>query len=114
MSNLHFFLLLLVMAGTTYAIRALPLLLIRHEITHPYIRAFLYYVPFVTLTVMTFPAALEIAIPMGQPLTLLGLLPGIVGIVTAAVVALLLKSLMLAALLSSLAVWGTLFSLSLF
>lgn len=114
MSNLHFALLLLVMAGTTYAIRALPLLLIRREITNPYIRAFLYYVPYVTLTVMTLPIALEIAIPIGEPLTFFGLLPGIIGIATAAGVALLLKNLMLAALLSSLAVWGTLFLQSLF
>lgn len=50
---------LLVMAATTYLIRVLPLTLIRGEITNPVIRSFLYYVPYVTLAVMTFPAILE-------------------------------------------------------
>ena len=37
----------------------LPLVLIRKEITSPFIRSFLYYVPYVTLAVMTFPAILS-------------------------------------------------------
>lgn len=102
MSNLQFALLLLVMAGTTYLIRALPILLIRREITNAYIRAFLYYVPYVTLTVMTFPAALEIA---AKGTTWLDFLPGMAGVLTAAVTAFVTRSLMLAALFSSLAVW---------
>ena len=47
-----------VMAGVTYLIRALPLVLIRGQITNSFIRSFLYYVPFVTLSVMIFPAVL--------------------------------------------------------
>lgn len=47
---------LLVAALTIYAIRALPLTLIRKEITNTFIRSFLYYVPYVTLAVMAFPA----------------------------------------------------------
>ncbi|MDO4287221.1 MAG: AzlD domain-containing protein [Eubacteriales bacterium] len=50
---------LLVMAGVTYLIRVLPLTLIRKEIKNQTIRSFLYYVPYVTLAVMTFPAILE-------------------------------------------------------
>lgn len=49
----------MVMAIVTYLIRLLPLTLIRKEITNTFIRSFLYYVPFVTLTVMTFPAILS-------------------------------------------------------
>ena len=45
----------LIMAGVTYLVRALPLTLIRRRITNTFIRSFLYYVPFVTLAVMTFP-----------------------------------------------------------
>jgi len=45
-----------VMGLTTYAIRALPLTLIRGKIKNRFIRSFLYYVPYVTLAVMTFPA----------------------------------------------------------
>ena len=50
---------ILVMAGVSYLIRAVPLVLIRREITNRTIRSFLYYVPYVTLSVMTFPAILE-------------------------------------------------------
>ena len=49
---------LFVMAATTYLIRVLPLTLIRKEIKNKTIRSFLYYVPYVTLAVMTFPAIL--------------------------------------------------------
>lgn len=50
---------LAVMAGTIYAIRVLPLTLIRRRIQNQFIRSFLYYVPYVTLAVMTFPAILD-------------------------------------------------------
>ena len=50
---------ILVMAVVTYLIRVLPLTLIRKEIKSPFIRSFLYYVPYVTLAVMTFPAILD-------------------------------------------------------
>ncbi|MBQ9098331.1 MAG: AzlD domain-containing protein [Clostridia bacterium] len=52
------FLAIAVMAVVTYLIRVLPLVLIRREIKSPFIRSFLYYVPYVTLSVMTFPAIL--------------------------------------------------------
>lgn len=48
-----------VMAATTYMIRVLPLTLIRKPITNRFIRSFLYYVPYVTLAVMTFPAIMD-------------------------------------------------------
>ena len=48
-----------VMAIVTYLIRVLPLTLVRREIKNIYIRSFLYYVPYVTLSVMTFPAIME-------------------------------------------------------
>jgi branched-subunit amino acid transport protein len=47
------------MSVVTYLIRLLPLTLIRKEIKNNYIKSFLYYVPFVTLAVMTFPAILD-------------------------------------------------------
>ena len=55
----NFYIYLLVAAGTLYLIRMLPLSLIRRDITNKYIRSFLYYVPFVTLAVMTFPSILH-------------------------------------------------------
>ena len=47
------------MAGITFLIRVLPLTLIRGEIKNRTLRSFLYYVPYVTLAVMTFPAILH-------------------------------------------------------
>jgi len=44
-----------VMFAVTYLIRVLPLTLIRRPITNRFIRSFLFYVPYVTLAVMTFP-----------------------------------------------------------
>ena len=48
-----------VMAGVTYLIRVLPLTLIRKEIKNQTIRSFLFYVPYVTIAVMTFPAIIQ-------------------------------------------------------
>ena len=45
-----------VMAAVSYAIRVLPLTLIRKPIQNRFIQSFLFYVPYVTLAVMTFPA----------------------------------------------------------
>lgn len=48
-----------IMAAVTYLIRVLPLTLIRKKIKNRILRSFLYYVPYVTLAVMTFPAILH-------------------------------------------------------
>ncbi len=47
---------ILIMSAVTLAIKILPLTLIRGEIKNVTLRSFLYYVPYVTLAVMTFPA----------------------------------------------------------
>ncbi len=47
---------ILIMAAVSYAIRVLPMTLIQRPITNKFIQSFLYYVPYVTLAVMTFPA----------------------------------------------------------
>ena len=52
----NFFIYLLIMAGVTYLVRALPLLLVRRRIENRFIRSFLYYVPYAVLSVMTVPA----------------------------------------------------------
>jgi branched-subunit amino acid transport protein len=48
-----------VMAAVSFLIRVLPLTLIRGQIKNQFLRSFLYYVPYVTLAVMTFPAIVE-------------------------------------------------------
>ena len=55
----YIWLAILALAGVTYCIRVLPLTLIRRKIENRFLRSFLYYVPYVTLTVMTFPAILS-------------------------------------------------------
>ena len=45
--------------AVTTLIRVLPLTLIRKEIKNVTLRSFLYYIPYVTLAVMTFPAILS-------------------------------------------------------
>lgn len=67
--------------GVSYLIRVLPLTLIRKPIKNRFIRSFLYYVPYVTLAVMTFPAIVQatqspiagiIALVVGIILSLIG------------------------------------------
>ena len=50
---------ILIMFAVSYLIRVLPLTLIRRQIKNRTIRSFLYYVPYVTLSVMTFPAIMN-------------------------------------------------------
>ena len=69
---------ILVMAAVTFAVRAVPLTILRKPITNSFVRSFLYYVPYVTLAVMTFPAIInETATPLSGAAAL------IVGIVLA-------------------------------
>ena len=58
MTNIY--LALTVMALTVYVIRVSPLLFLRKPIRNRWFRSFLYYVPYVTLSVMTFPAILTV------------------------------------------------------
>ena len=55
----NIYLYIIIMATVTYAIRVIPLAFIRREIKNTFIRSFLYYVPYVTLAVMTFPAIIK-------------------------------------------------------
>ena len=48
-----------VMAAVSYTIRVLPLTLIRKPIRNRFLQSFLYYVPYVTLAVMTCPAIIH-------------------------------------------------------
>ena len=70
---------ILVMAGVTYLIRMLPLVLFKKEITSSFVKSFLYYVPYACLAAMTFPAILTA--------TAGGILSGVVGLVVALIVA---------------------------
>ena len=74
----NIYLYIIIMATVTYAIRVIPLAFIRREIKNTFVRSFLYYVPYVTLAVMTFPAIIkDTQSPMAGALAL------VVGIATA-------------------------------
>ena len=85
-----------IMAGVTYLIRVLPLTLIRKEIKNTYIRSFLFYVPYVTLAVMTFPAILTATA---------NILSALVGFVVALVLGYMQKSLITVSMCSCISVF---------
>lgn len=58
--NAKIYLYILVCAGVSLLIRELPVTLIRKPIKNRFLRSFLYYVPYVTLAVMTFPAIVNV------------------------------------------------------
>ena len=86
----------LVMAVTTYLIRALPLTLLKKPIQNRFLRSFLHYVPTACLTAMTFPAILYATENM---------VSGAVGFLVAIVLALQKKSLIVVAIASCAAVF---------
>ena len=98
MDNTQFWLYLLVMAGSTYLIRAIPFSLVKKKIKNRFIRSFLYYIPFAVLAAMTLPSALFATD------TVIG---AAVGIGVAVVLALFDKGLTLVALAASAAVFVT-------
>ena len=63
---------------TTNLIRVLPMLLIKGQLSNRFLRSFLYYVPYVTLAVMTFPSMIQATM---SPLS--GTVALIVGIIAA-------------------------------
>lgn len=57
MRNVYIY--ILIMTLVTYGLRTLPMLVIRKPITNTFINSFLYYVPYVTLALMTFPGMIH-------------------------------------------------------
>ena len=86
----------LVMAVTTYLIRALPLTLFKKPIRSRFLRSFLHYVPTACLTAMTFPAILTATDHM---------ISGAVGLLVGILLALKNKSLIVVAVASCAAVF---------
>ena len=58
-STIYIYIFILTMALATYACRVFAFTVIRHPIENRFFQSFLYYVPYVTLAVMTFPAIIE-------------------------------------------------------
>lgn len=91
--NIHVY--ILIMIAVTYAVRVLPLTLIRKPLKSRFIRSFLYYVPYACLTAMTFPAILSDAGSLAA---------GIAALAVAVILSYIGKSLIVVALCSSAAV----------
>ena len=92
------YLYILVMAVTTYLVRALPLLFMKKPIQSRFLRSFLHYVPVACLSAMTFPAILY---------TTEHLVSGMVGLTLAVLLALRNKSLITVAAAACLGVFLT-------
>jgi branched-subunit amino acid transport protein len=58
-SGLYIYIYILVMALATWFMRVASSLVMKKPITNRFFQSFLYYVPYVTLSVMTFPAIVE-------------------------------------------------------
>lgn len=56
MDNGKFFIYLFVMAGVTYLVRMIPMVMIKEKIKNKYVLSFLHYIPYAVLSVMTIPA----------------------------------------------------------
>ena len=89
---------ILVMAVTTYLIRALPLTLFTKPIKNRFIKSFLHYVPTACLTAMTFPAILSATEHV---------ISGALGLAVAVVLSLRKKSLIVVAVASCAVVFFT-------
>ena len=87
---------ILVMAVTTYLVRAIPLTLLKKPIRSRFVRSFLHYVPVACLTAMTFPAILYATDHI---------ISGAAGLLIGVVLACKNKSLIVVALASSAAVF---------
>ncbi len=90
------YLYILVMAVTTYLIRAIPLTVLKKPIQNRFLKSFLYYVPTACLASMTFPAILSAT---GN------LLSGAIGLTVAVLLALKKKSMIVVAVASCAAVF---------
>ena len=89
---------IIIMAVTTYLIRAIPLLFLRKPIKSRFLKSFLHYVPVACLTAMTFPSILYTT---DHPVS------GAVGLIAAVILAIYNKSLILVAAAGCLAVFLT-------
>ena len=87
---------IIVMAVVTYLIRVLPLVLLKKEITSPFIKSFLFYVPFACLAAMTFPDILYSPSMFAA---------GVAGFVTALILSYMEKSMIVVALAACAAVY---------
>jgi len=96
MNNTQFWIYLLIIAGSTYLVRAIPFVAIQKKINNRFIRSFLEYIPYAVLTVMTIPGIFYATGSM---------ISAIVGLAAAVIIALIKPNLTLVALSSCVVVF---------
>jgi len=64
MNKIPFGVYLLVMAGVTYLIRMIPLVLVKKKIENRFLLSFLHYIPYAVLAAMTVPAVFYATAPL--------------------------------------------------
>ena len=97
MDTKTFIIYLVVMAGVTYLIRAVPFVMVNNKIENMYIKAIFNYIPYTVLAAMTVPAVFY---STGNTVT------AVLGFITALVLAYMRKSLIVVALSASAAVFA--------
>lgn len=105
MSTSQILLYVLVMAGVTYLIRMIPMVLFKKKVENLFIQSFLYYIPYAVLGAMTFPSILYSTGSM---------ISAVIGLAVAMLLALMEKGLLIVALFSCLSVYLTEWALHLF
>ena len=98
MSIRSFFIYLILMAGITYLIRVIPFVAVKKKIENPFIRSFLYYIPYAVLTAMTIPAIFTATASV---------ISAAIGLIVAVLLAIKGKSLTTVALTACIAVYLT-------
>lgn len=98
MNNEKFFIYLIVMAGVTYLVRAIPMVLIKKKITNKFVLSFLHYIPYTVLSVMTIPTCFYAT---GSPVS------AVIGFIVALIAAFFERSLIQVAVLSCVGVFLT-------
>ncbi|MCQ2089654.1 MAG: AzlD domain-containing protein [Fibrobacter sp.] len=88
---------LAVMTGVTYLLRAVPFVLLKKELTSPFWKSFLAYIPYTVLSAMTVPAIFYATESR---------LSGILALVTAVIASLLGRGLVVVAIVACLTVLG--------
>ena len=96
MNYFYIFTCMVIMAGMTYLIRMLPMVLFRKKIKSRFVQSFLYYVPYAVLSAMTFPAIFSSTGTTGS---------AVLGTITALVLAYLNKGLLTVAVGASVVVF---------
>lgn len=88
---------LAVMTGVTYLLRAVPFVLLKKELTSPFWKSFLAYIPYTVLSAMTVPAIFYATESR---------LSGILALVTAVIASLLGRGLVVVAIVACVTVLG--------